>query len=567
MTGITKITDLKYIIIHLFIQFCTNYMITNLTNQMTQHNIIHPFPLCLLYLLHISTHLTTYLLEPKKDDERLQINNRITQQCDDKMRHAPHSWHNKHTQTAQETAIRDIFNAYNNMTFVITDLITQTMRSLAFTVVICNTNLLFGITIMGSTILLLQIRKFLNQKLEIMDKQMGDLSKQMELQTSIKFVNRIDTHYNKSFSSIFSPSDHNVTEGLHNHHKIWAQRDNLARRSQFVISAISNLVIMLSLLHMVKYSKPGVIMFILLDSDRVFGFVNVISRLDEFKNYSGGKLDYVFEMLDDIRNCESVNPTRVWVHNTIIHANPTRVQAYGLRKQITPEIMLYYGGDIQLDLSGKKGLILLNGPKGCGKSTTLDLVSGFYDGSVTTSTYTDDVHCPDEFRALQESRTYIRQKVANQYTRNRLNTVVMSLSQLFPSGNQNEIENFLIPFGLAHKLPSPLSLDAPVSNDEKGLSGGQVAALVLASYLWKAIQSESRLFLLDEPTDGIDFESVCDIFNAIITQYNGLIMLVTHDETLKRWLHLRGSITQVWQYKNSANELTFEILNPPLAKN
>lgn len=559
ITGITSITDLKYLLTHLLIQFIINYMITTYTNQLIQLSSFSitttstsPTNLITIIItisiLHSTISTISYLIEPYKIAERLAINSRITEQCDSAMRQAPQTWHDTHTDLTQESALRDIFNSYNNMTFTITDTLTQTINTLTFLTILFHTTPIFTLITIAYTILLLKLRLHINTNLTAIDKQINTTYKQLELQTSIKFTNRTDIHYNPHFSSILPADNHNITLGLYNFHNVWTPRDKLSRKSQTIITITTTIYTMFSLIYMTYTIQPNIIILLLINNDRIFGFLHIIARLDEFQNYSGGKLNNIFKMLDELDP-----PTQ---HTTNTPSIQT-IQIHNLHKQITPTLTLSYNSPITFNLNpNQQQLILLDGPKGCGKSATLDILAGFYtnnaDGEVFDGLFINGIRSHTTPSPLIHNRTYVRQKVSTSYTRNKSNTITMSLKQLFPQATYNDIRQLLEPFDLINKMPP--TLDEPIGKHEKDLSGGQIVAFVLASHIWKTIQNKIPLLLLDEPVDGIDFESVCKIFDAIINKFNGLIILVTHDNALKEWLYKKKLCTEKWEYNNNPDQ-------------
>ena len=74
----------------------------------------------------------------------------------------------------------------------------------------------------------------------------------------------------------------------------------------------------------------------------------------------------------------------------------------------------------------------------------------------------------DEFKMID--RIYIKQMIAERYSDNVKKTVQMSVQQLFPDGNYDEIKDFLKNFEMDHKMPK--SIHDPFSINSNGLSPG-----------------------------------------------------------------------------------------------
>lgn len=555
LTGINHISDLKYAIIHLIIQFTIDFITTNLTNQLIIHNATNTNSTMIITfcLFGLFNQFTSYFFESKKNEERHTINKRIAERCNQMMLGASNEWHNNNPQAAQESGIRETFNTYNQMTHVLTNALVTTIDTLTLLLVVFTNNTTFCIIIIFSTIFLLQIRAYLNEKLKKLNESMGDLSKQCDLKTSNQFANRADVWYNKQFSDILNPSEHNPVEGIFDQHNIWVTRNNMSRKSNVVIGTLSRIIIMLSLVYMIKIGNPSMVIFILINNNRIFGFLDVMARMDEFKNIAGGRLNQMFRMLDTIGECDDVRKDQT--NNFFVDQNVMSVQVNGLFKQVTSDIRLQYDG--VLNLSFAKNIIILDGPKGCGKSTTMELLAGLYDNKVTNGVTVNNNGIPNEFKAFIKNRTFVRQNIAGHYIRNKLNTVTMSLAQLFPGGTFDEIRCYLEDFDVAHKIPG--DLNSPISKSEKGLSGGQLQALILASLFWKAKKVGSWFVLLDEPELCIDFKSVRKIFDTAIERYKGLVILITHNDLLKRYLINKGRVGEIWRYKDNKTELSFEV--------
>jgi ABC-type transport system involved in cytochrome bd biosynthesis fused ATPase/permease subunit len=207
---------------------------------------------------------------------------------------------------------------------------------------------------------------------------------------------------------------------------------------------------------------------------------------------------------------------------------------------------------------------LLNGPKGCGKSLTMDILAGQYDGSVCDGTmYINGKLSLNEFRseALVNSRIYIQQLVSDYYRQNKINTIAMSLRELFPNASYQEIYTFLQNFDMCKKMPIETkdALDIPLGKNERSFSPGELQAMILASQLHRAYSLNISLLLLDEPERNIDYETVQNIFDKVISKFQGTIIMITHNDTLKQYLKNNGLVKNVWQFESSGNNMSFRV--------
>lgn len=167
-----------------------------------------------------------------------------------------------------------------------------------------------------------------------------------------------------------------------------------------------------------------------------------------------------------------------------------------------------------------RGLTLLCGPSGGGKSTLLKLLAGFLK--------------PDQGRVLTWKGTppdgdFLRREVGFVFQQFNLlpaatlrENLVLSASaaHLDPAGFDREIDRWL----------ERLELKAAASQDASDLSGGQMQRAALARALIKA----PAFLLLDEPTSGLD-EKNTRIISGVIAEWrqSGRSVIVsTHDPRL-----------------------------------
>jgi ABC-type transport system involved in cytochrome bd biosynthesis fused ATPase/permease subunit len=237
---------------------------------------------------------------------------------------------------------------------------------------------------------------------------------------------------------------------------------------------------------------------------------------------------------DDI----DIGLSSIVVDNPIQFTNNSTIHIKNINRQVNDTITLVYHGEITIKPSPNKcSIVLLNGPKGCGKSVTMDILAGLYDKSITDSFEIDgkDVRSLGEFRMMQPYRIYMRQCVLDDFKANRFNTIIMSIRQLFPRiYSHDEFEAFMKPFNILHKLPT--DYDTQISRDERGLSPGESQTLMLASNIWKALTLKIPILLLDEPERNIDIDNIKSIFSYITTHYSGVLFLITHMYELKQFI-------------------------------
>lgn len=555
LVGIKSIFDLKYsigqLLVTLSMQFIvtlyTNEIIINTNNQLDGRLIFNAIIICIAKItMSIVAHQFTRIILT----ERLQISQRIATYINQLYINAPNTWKSHNGTTAQKESMREIFNAYDNMTNMIAHTLQTSIESAVMLIIALKNDWSIGAVIIIGSYILYKIKKYLNTELSTLDKNMGDTMNTVQLLCANQFTNRADIRYTPKYETLFNADQYNPVHGFTKSCQIWDDRTILSSRTNTIITSVRPVIIAMLSAYLWSIQKPELIIFVIVNSNNLFGFLDVITQLEEVKDISGSRVASSFKMIDELELNENI-PTEVMADIL----NIDQIVIKNIHRIITKDISLIYNGHITIDLN-KQGIILLNGPKGCGKTQTIELLAGIYDGTVTDGVYVNGVEVHNEFRDLRNHRTYVRQCITDDYKSNKKNTIYMTLAELFPNGTYGGIYDFLINFDMAYKIPT--NMDICISVNEQGLSPGECQAIILASQIWKAIQLNSLFLLLDEPERNIDFETVKKIFDKILDIYQGTIILITHSTDLK--VYLSGNIKERWNYKpNNGGALSFTI--------
>ncbi len=204
---------------------------------------------------------------------------------------------------------------------------------------------------------------------------------------------------------------------------------------------------------------------------------------------------------------------------TTVAADDTEVAAEGATVASLAAVRYRYPGaaaDVldRFDLSVPRGLTVLSGPSGVGKSTVLDLLAGRRTptaGIVRTA--------PSH---LMTQRPFLAAA-----------TVRENLLLGAPAGTgEEQLRAALSRVGLSRVIRAmPRGLDTPLGDDGFGLSAGQRARIALA----RAVLSDAELLLLDEPTAHLDEVSERRANDVIVTlSRDRAVVVVTHRFTLMR---------------------------------
>lgn len=554
MVGITNLFDLKYTIGQLFVSLCMQFLITYYTNQIVTNKQLNEnimTNLIIVCFIKIILTIVSYWFTRKINVECRRISQKISTYVEKLYFHASNTWKSTNTDTAQKESIRELFFAYDNTSSMISRTLQMTIESSVTLIIASMNDLSIGLTIIIGSFILFKIKKYLNIELSNTDKKMADTMTEIQLLTSNQFTNRNDKLYSPKYETLLSPDQYDPINGMTKNCQVWNDRNLFSKQTNTVINIMKPMIIIILACYLQSIQKIELIIFVVVNHNKLFGFINVITQLDEVKDLSGSRIASSFKMLDHIISTDHM----IKIGGKKMVDRIYSIQIHDIIRYITNEIKLIYRGIITIYLN-RKGIILLNGPKGSGKSITMDILAGLYDGNVTDSTYINGIKVDDEFRSIQCHRTYVRQCVADDYKSNKKNTVYMSLFELFPRGEYDEIKNFLTHFDMSHKIPD--CIDKPISLNERGLSPGEIQSIVLASQIWKALQLKSSLLLLDEPERNIDFDTVKKIFNMLNNVYDGTIILITHLPDLKTYLE--KNIKEIWNYEPNNGEGTLSFM-------
>jgi ABC-type multidrug transport system ATPase subunit len=564
LIGIGKIANLKYsllsIIIMLIINFMTSYSINrvvmNIDNQIQQQIKWIFFITCILW----SKSIIDLGFEKKLNIERVQVSQRLFNFVNNLYLNASINWKNQNPNLSQKDSLQQIFFSYGNISYTLEFAITNLLNTISIFGITCSEGYTLGFIIILGNIFLIKIRYFLNKESSEINKKISDTLTNINIITSNQFTNRADSIYNKSFG-IFKLND-DPSDGLTKNYDIWNNRDYLSKKTNNIINIISNTLILLICFYLYMINNSKLIIFCIINKHQIFGLMNVISNFTQIREISDSRLAITFKMLDDIiLELDTLDKletnTKPQLYPMTKFNNFTNITIHSINRIISDNIRLIYDGKIIIN--NISGIILLDGEKGCGKSVTMDILAGMYDKIVTNGVFVDNNELNNEFRDLSNDRVYIRQCVGDDYRQNKKNTITMNLSELFPNTQYDEIFDFIKIFGISNKIPS--DVNTSISNNERGLSPGQLQSIILASQLWRAIKLKTPLLLLDEPERNIDFETIKLIFGMLVKSYNGTIIMITHLNELKLYLEELKVIKQKWIYQSNTNILTFTIKN------
>ena len=561
--GFNSIKNIKWLLLNIVVSLTIEMTISYSIKIFTKNKDDISFsPKCLILLFIITVFSTVVnfirniVLIKKINNEFTAIVKKIFDFVDTLYINSSSEWKLNHSSTCQQESLTNVFNTYSHLGNILEFIVSEFIDSacVLFMIFIANVNVF--LTAMFMMVILAIVRNYLQKYNN--DNQVTKRDSAINLKISNQFISRNDILLNPYFKTIFGKDRmFDPCDGLIDRNTIWNEYNVNRKIITITIDFIKGFFLFLICCMTIYIEDTTLLLYIIYKSRAVFGLMNIFKLWADVQNISGGRMLTTFSMIEEILNCPYIiNPdsthTKDKKPRSTLKIGST-ITISKLTHKISDKLTMHSKSDILLRLN--KGVILLDGSKGCGKSVTMDLLAGLYDGNISKNISINGTKLHNEFRDLQESRIYVSQCIANDYRRNKKNTVTFSLRELFIGSSVETVTQFLTQFDIQHKIPK--TIDEPVSFGDRGLSPGQIQTLVLASHLWTVLHNQDKfpLLLLDEPETNIDYKTTLNIFDLIFKQYNGLIIIITHCEELKKYIVENGLLRQRWTYNVTSSNL------------
>ena len=208
----------------------------------------------------------------------------------------------------------------------------------------------------------------------------------------------------------------------------------------------------------------------------------------------------------------------------------------------------------------KKGMVIIQGASGCGKTTFLNCLAGLlpFDGTIKIDNY--------EYKNKTESQNSLF----------RLSNIGFVFQDFRLFENETVLENIMFPLDTLNnttrgrklikskELLHLVGLNGKEKQYASNLSGGEKQRVCIA----RSIVNDPKIILADEPTGSLDEKNstqIMDILSKISKK--SLVIVVTHDDLLaKKYgdqiIKMKdGNITDIVQLKTEGNDV-----NIPIAK-
>jgi len=176
----------------------------------------------------------------------------------------------------------------------------------------------------------------------------------------------------------------------------------------------------------------------------------------------------------------------------------------------------------------KKQIILIKGASGSGKSTLIDLILGLVkptQGNIKIS----GNNIEDILQEWQKKISFLPQKVF--LLEDSIRNNIIFGSPIDPNYN-NKIQDIIKKTNLGYLINRLKNgIDTNLSEMGKNLSGGEIQRIGLARTLYR----ESEIIICDEPTTGLDYESIQDIIKILKNiSKEKIIILVSHEKNFEK---------------------------------
>lgn len=502
---------LKWTLLDIFLFLLLNITVSITSNMLYKY--INETQLFLVYLLYnkicasMNRKISIYLDDLKKE-ERIIVTNKIFNYVNNMYINAPYRWQIKYPYTSQKDSLTDVFWIYINIIFQLESIVTNSIQTVYVFLFCIFYDFYLGMFIIISNICLSKYKKYINKQVELINKTAHEHMSVINTRTATLFTNR---HLVKN-NPIFVNIDSNPLIGLNDNERFWNNKNLLTRNTNASVSILQNIIIFCMCWYL--SDNKDLLLFVLINQTNMFGLISIINDFKQIEENNISRLTATFKMLDDLNDTHTYRSTK----ESIL----TKIQITSFKYNVTNNITLSFDGVVDINLL-EKGIILFDGPKGCGKSVLMDIFAGHYDGSLSN----------DVFKKIADNRLFMWQKIAATYIHNRKQTLSVTLGELF-GGDYDKIKDTCSHFGLCNKLPK--DLNTPISDNERGVSPGEIQSFLLASIMFRALELDVKLLLLDEPEQNIDHKTVLEIFRWFFSVYKYTVVLITHSEDLKKEL-------------------------------
>ena len=519
------------IILFVIIDSYLGYLLVNLSNDIftninsNNNNNINIWSILAVIFLPLINNINGLLFNKAFLKKKLYVVNNILDYIKNVFMHAPYDFHDKFSINEKYHCFTSSIWGFDSIVDVIISMCSSFIKIITISISIAITNYYIGLLIILSNLLLLFFMPKINNYIE----QMNDNKSHKEFYSNAYYntlffdENRINPSLNKIQQTDINYSLNQIVSRYSNMHKMYTIGNGIR-------NLLKNMLLSVILITAFYQEKYNYVMIILLNKSVLFGFSDFYEEFKKTENSNKKNMEELTEMLNFLELYYETN--QIYVYNTKIY-NKIKLNNLVLTnmnykfycgaklvKKITAEKIIF-------DFANKKNIILISGKTGSGKSLFTKILTGQADKNEYT--LCNDGVLIDGFTNIKTDRIIINQKISEEYTYN--GAIRLSLEKLYPQSiNFEEIKTFLKNFGMDNKINVP-SINSEF-NDK--LSGGERQRVALSSIVWKILKTNPSFIIIDEPEKGIDEETMIHIMDWLVQIYNGILLLITHNETIKQ---------------------------------
>lgn len=527
-----------YLILNIVLEFTNSIIIYHLFQQLTkiiETKNINILVVGFIFFFQIYTKIIDIILINPSNAKKVEMVNRVQNYLKKRFMEGTNKFHDSYDISEKFGALISNMWNYDTIHKTISDLISSCIRTITIIFQLSYSDYKIGLIIVFGHIILFTVIPKISKYIESKNKDIK--TREMYAKSYTDVVIFEENRINPSFKTL---QKENMNKSLGDIVVGYACK-SYYYTIENILNEVCNITVILVIIGLLKYNNSidGIIL-ILFNREYIFGFVREYNSMIETEKNSEKHMKELFDMLNTIQSSENElniiateNQDITIQTNDEIIINNLNYEIFNSDKKLTKKITTE-----NLKIQIQKGIVLLNGRTGAGKSLTTKILGGFYDGKICDILLNHEkIYSFDQFK---KSRVIITQKVAEDFAYN--GSIKITLEQLYPSGTYPEILNFLTNFNLENKIPENLQ---DKFNDK--LSGGERQRVALSSCIWKTFKNPGiKFMIIDEPEKGIDEHTCIKIMNFIITNFNGLIFLITHNEKIKTIYE--KNIIQKWNF-------------------
>lgn len=564
-----------------------------------------------LFATDISNYIKRWT-RPRSTVYKDQITERIKTKVISQMEKASHETDKEHGIDDKAEALSRFMWVYDNITDTLIDAAVQTTRSLALCAyIIYQEPVIFFVLLIVYSVVWRYVIPYINKKKKKTDSgqkfwerayydlsvvgnaKINPLYNQLYRDDDVELgnVNGIIDIENVAKMEVGLTKDDvivrpNVVKRYMETIRYYSSKNANWNDSYEILQITQHIIIGFILISMFYTRRFETAIVILINYHTMFSMINTFSNLSRIEQNAGRSIEPLQKILDAVdKQLEDNARLMIHIPTQLISSSKTEIRRHvrsvridNMKILIPAQKALKKESFIETDETENKELVpkpveydryvylesgridyeigkvlLLEGVTGCGKSVTINAITGLYTKNICKSMmidFSDGSCCESEFNSILGSRCYVSQLLSDEYKFN--GKITLPLFKLFPGARDiGEITNFLVDVFALKPASVPESLtDHPHSK----LSGGELQRYVVATQIWRVLRIKPDMLVLDEVDRALDKETAVKVMSWIITNVKCFFVIVTHLTEVKQMLMDKRCVSQVWTYESSESD-------------